>query len=90
VIVDLEKNTASGLILPGKGNLEIASLPVDLDYPSESIFNSESKLHLCENSECEIRYLDIIFDARGGGYDPRDLIYGIHRSFILPSFYKNN
>ena len=93
MIADLAKNSASGLIFPKESTLEYGP-PIDLNFPSGSLFNSESELLLCydgqQNADCRIRYLDIIFDARGGGYDLRDLIYGIHRSFILPSFYKNN
>jgi len=82
VIADLEKNSASGLIF--EGPVLTFEQAIDLDYPSGSVFNSESELLLCydgqqQNGDCAVHYLDIIFDARGGGNDLRDLLYGTHR-----------
>ena len=88
MILDLEKNFASGIYFPTGTTPALEQ--TSLDYPSGSIFNSQSKLHICPNGECTVHTLDMIYDAYGGDYDPLDLLYGIHRSFIFLSFYKNN
>jgi len=59
-----------------------------LNYPSESIFNSGSKLLLChddqqQNGDCIVQNIDIIFDARGGKSGALGVLYGKHCSFIF-------
>jgi len=88
VVLDLEKNSASGIYLPQASQPEFGE--VTLDYPSGSIFNSESKVAICPNGDCMIHTLDIIYDAYGGDYYLGDLLYGVHRNFIFLSFYENN
>ena len=93
MIVDLEENSASALIHPQGLSPEFTSsnIPMKLNFPSGSIFNSESELFLCyngqESNDCWIRYLDIIFDARGGEFGALGVLYGKHRIFIF-LFYK--
>ena len=90
MIVDLEKNTASALIWPiGPAPFYTPPLaPIALNFPSGSIFNSESELLLCydgqqHSTKCEIQNLDIIFDARGGDSAALGVLYGKHRSFFI-------
>jgi len=89
VIVDLKWNLASGLIWK-KGLRPTYTMPLGpisgQDFPSGSIFNSESELLLCydgkqQSTNCAIQYLDIIFDARGGRSGAYGVLYGNHRNF---------
>ena len=90
--VDLEANSATALIWKKEFTLQNVPQfpdmpPIELNFPSGSIFNSESELLLCydgqQGTHCAIKHLDVIFDDRGAIYGARSVLYGIHRSFIF-------
>jgi len=91
VVIDLEKNEASAVIYPQQA--PPVARKISLNYPSESVFSPDSQLLVCYDGnqlhgDCDVRHLEVIFDARGGDYDPRDLIFGIHRNFLFLSVIK--